>query len=140
MLESKKLINDIDVSDISCNGNNTFVKVIKLENKYVYSPFLGCGNKVDNKVSEVSIIYPQSETSYSFNEDECNVLENNNIKIEASPSKSIKPSKSKKVKVKLKSITGINKNEELEYAWKKNKEIDNTEEWNKLEFNISDDK
>ena len=38
-----KLIKDIGESGITCNSNYTYVKVIKLDNRYAYYTYLGCG-------------------------------------------------------------------------------------------------
>ena len=44
-LEEKKLIKDISVEDVSCDRDETFVRIVKLDDKYAYTPHLACGTK-----------------------------------------------------------------------------------------------
>ena len=54
-MEEKGLLKDITVPDISCNSENTFVKVVKMEDQYSYVPSIGCGSKAeDGTVSVVT--------------------------------------------------------------------------------------
>ena len=48
-MEKKTLIKDIQVSDSSCSSADTYVRVIKLNDKYTYETKLTCKDKKSNK-------------------------------------------------------------------------------------------
>ena len=61
-MSEKGLLKDISVSDVSCNSDSTFVKVIKIDGKYGYSTSIGCGNvKGDGKVN-VDVLLSDGES------------------------------------------------------------------------------
>ena len=57
-LEEKGLLKDIAIHDVTCNSEDTFVKVVKIDDKMGYYASLGCGSKkngtveVDTKFSD----------------------------------------------------------------------------------------
>lgn len=55
--ERKKLVKDIQVSGISCDTENTFVKVVKSNKSYKYTTYLGCISKDSGKIK---VIIPKS--------------------------------------------------------------------------------
>ena len=57
-LLEKKMIKDIDIEGISCNSESTFVKIIKLNGRYSYSYYMGCGEKEQDKAKSVTISFP----------------------------------------------------------------------------------
>ena len=50
-LDRRHLIKDIDIKELSCDSEYTVVKVVKFEEKYFYTPYIGCGSKTGNKVN-----------------------------------------------------------------------------------------
>ena len=52
-LVSKKLLKDIQIDKESCNSENTFVKVVKLNDQFAYSYYLGCGKEESGKAKEI---------------------------------------------------------------------------------------
>ena len=125
-LESKKLTKDITVKDVTCDTDNTFVRVNKVEGSYTYDSYIGCKEK--NK-SKVSIIYPKQDKPHTMAAAGCDTMCNdevtNGIYVYAEPSSSTEYSKKHYSTVRIKSITGINQGAEIYYAWSKNS--DNSE-------------
>ena len=130
-LEEKGLLKDIPEADISCNSENTFVKVVKLNTKYTYTEFLGCGDKVNDAVKDVSITYPEENTIYEMDSDVCG-LDASNINITVDPFDPNKFAKRHKTHIVLTSPTGINNNVEIYAAWRKDQNVENVTSWKKI--------
>ena len=93
-------IKDINVDNITCATENTFVKVSKLFGNYSYHGTLGCIDKKNNK----NIFYPEKMEM----DDTCGVDVQSNIKIDISPSYYEKKDRKKvNIAVTLSSNTGI---------------------------------
>ena len=123
-LQEKELAKDIGVDDISCDTNNTFVKVIKFQGNYTYKAYLGCGNvSKEGTVKEVSIIYPESTVPYEIDPNLCKGGdETSNISIFASPSSGELYRKSYNVRLTIQSIAGVKNDAKLYYSWTQNKD------------------
>ena len=94
---------------MSCNSSSTFVRVIKVGEKYSYIPFLGCGTKKNGKAESVTKLVPESDTEYEMNTEYCTGTEENNLSITTTPLKSTAfDKKQKKTKLTITSGTGIN--------------------------------
>lgn len=60
-LEDKKLIKDINISNLTCNSEETYVEVHKENNKFTYTFHLGCGIKQSEDAltgQRITIMYP----------------------------------------------------------------------------------
>ena len=60
-LEEKKLIKDINMSNLTCNSEETYVEVHKENNKFTYTFHLGCGIKQSEDAltgQRITIMYP----------------------------------------------------------------------------------
>ena len=128
---NKGLLKDIPVDKVSCNSGETFVKVVKMDDKYGYAASIGCGNvDASGKVS-VDIKLPKTGLSSS---DVCSVDAKTIMSFTAKPSadSSIKYKK-RNVKLTISSDTGINDNMNIYYGYSYNKDsnvINN--DWKKL--------
>ena len=119
-LEEKDLIKDIEIDDISCATNKTFVRVIKLGEKYGYSGTIGCGEEeVENGVTTVNVIDKTYGTPMTLNTEACTGSAENNIsiKIDKSQVGNTFDKKKRSTKITLESGTGIDPNASLKYAW-----------------------
>ena len=70
-LEAKKLIKDININDVTCDTDNSFVRITKEDDNYTYYNYLGCMNTKDNTIS---YIYPKSDELHTFESEGCNTL------------------------------------------------------------------
>ena len=117
-LETKKLAKDISMNDISCDTNNTFVRVTKIDGSYTYSSFLGCKNEETNSID---YIYPKAESAHTYSSEGCTTLcseeISNGIFIYANPEKDTNYTKSKTIQLYIQSITGINQGMEIFSTW-----------------------
>ena len=113
-LETKKLAKDISMNDISCDTNNTFVRVTKIDGSYTYSSFLGCKNE---ETSSIDYIYPKAESAHTYSSEGCDTLCNgeisNGIFIYANPEKDTNYTKSKTIQLYIQSIKEINQRIEI---------------------------
>ena len=136
-LEDKGLLKDIDVSDMSCNSPSTFVRVNKIEDNYSYSPFLGCGEKKNGKVDNVSISLPEEGEIYEMDTEYCTGIEQNNLKVYASKDKDASKfnKKQRQSKVTIMSGTGINSQIDIYAGWSLDKNNYDGISWKKVEFN-----
>ncbi len=123
-LEEKDLIKDIEIDNISCATNKTYVKVIKLGEKYGYSGFIGCGEEVvENGVTTVNVIDKHSkipdDAVDTIDTTACTGSAENNIsiKIDKSQVGNTFDKKKRSTKITLESGTGIDPNASLKYAW-----------------------
>ncbi len=62
-MEEKGLLKDIALGDVSCDSEKTFVKVVKVNNKYGYYTSIGCGKKDAAGKVEVETKLPENELS-----------------------------------------------------------------------------
>ena len=61
-LKEKNFLKDIDLKDISCASDDTYVRVVKIDGKYGYSVSIGCGKKDENGTVTVNHKLPIEET------------------------------------------------------------------------------
>lgn len=134
-LEEKKLIKDIQVDEMTCDTEETYVKVIKVNNRYSYNTYVGCG-KETSPYSKVKIVKRLPATIPEMVEENCEIGKST-ISIEASPASSKVPEKQQMtVKVTLKSSTGIDTNSNIHYGWSKSNNYTGVTSWSKLSISI----
>lgn len=134
-LEEKKLIKDIQVDEMTCDTEETYVKVIKVNNRYSYNTYVGCG-KETSPYSKVKIVKRLPTTIPEMVEENCEIGKST-ISIEASPASSKVPEKQQMtVKVTLKSSTGIDTNSNIHYGWSKSNNYTGVTSWSKLSISI----
>ncbi len=125
-------LKDIDIPETSCNTDYTVVKVVKYYDQYYYSPYIGCGSKINNKVT------PDIFKPYKVGKIDTCDGSTNAIAITATPDKS--SSNTNKVVspfVKLVSETGVKKSPLLiEYGYSRGQNIDVINGWTKLTFDV----
>lgn len=63
-LKKRNLIKDIQVNGISCDTENTFIKVEKKKDKYTYSTYMGC---VTTGTTNYEVILPRNATPHVKN-------------------------------------------------------------------------
>ena len=127
-MEEKDLLKDISLDDTSCKGDNTFVKVTKVDDTYGYFVHLECMN---TKTEGVEYESNKDITSTCQPDDKVNMI------IAANPMKSTSYSfKPKQVKVTISSVTGIDReNIKLQYIFSTDKNGENViGNWNTLSF------
>lgn len=139
-LKEKELAKDIGIDNVSCNTDNTFVKVIKFQGKYIYNAFLGCGTESENGiVNEVSIIYPISDVPYDIDQNICKGGDSNsNISINASPSIGELYRNNYNVRVTVQSTVGVNKNAKIYYSWSHSNDPASITELTEFNFEFPD--
>lgn len=133
-LKDKSLVKDIQIENTSCNTDNTFIRVVKIEDKYSYVAQLGCGTVKNNKVNKVElrpnpgiVINTQCSTN-----PETKVTIEPTIKNETSLTK-----KSLSLQLKMTSLTGFQNNGalKLKYAWTtSSNSVGSNAEWKELTF------
>ncbi|MBR2828609.1 MAG: InlB B-repeat-containing protein, partial [Bacilli bacterium] len=112
-------IKDINVDNITCATENTFVKVSKLFGNYRYSAFLGC--KDSNDVDALpNIFYPEKMEM----DDTCGVDAKAIMDFSFSPEEYTGNSKKKvSIEVTIRSNTGIDSRAKILYGFYKNDDI-----------------
>lgn len=144
-LSQKNLLKDIGIDDISCNHENTYVRITKLDDKYVYSPFLVCGKKENNKAKTIEKILPE-EGSADYEEDVfCGDSNSTNsvtetIKINATSDyiSNKYDKKRRKTNIEITSATGIYNKINISAGWTTGNSYENVKEWTKLSFKIKE--
>ncbi len=140
-LEEKKLIKDIAVRDVSCDSEDTYVKVVKLDGKTSYASTIRCGSR--NADGGINV-----ETQLSDKEmgdiNNCGLDNQTIISFRATdPSNSIN-FQQRNLVVSMNSHTGFHENLLIEYGFlkKENKQgegVDPTsyliDGWRKLDVN-----
>ena len=120
-LESKRLIKDIQIRNVSCKSEDTFVRVVKFEGQYTYTPSIGCGQKSGNTVN-VTTRLPNPPVDKS---EACTSNGNTIITLTSSPESSNSINKKRKaIKTIIESFTGVNVSQVpiIEYGFSKNKD------------------
>lgn len=70
-LLEKNLVKDINIDDMSCQSESTFVRVIKKDKKYKYKYYLGCGKKNDDNSISIELLLPDSDVEENKASDAC---------------------------------------------------------------------
>lgn len=115
-LAKKTLIQDIQMSDSTCRGEKTYVRIIKLNDKYKYETHVECTSEKSNNVL------------FSSNKIEGTSMACNGVPESAGPTITFLPSqapdvkasnntKDKSVNVQVSSEYGIAKDSKFYYAW-----------------------
>ena len=120
-LVEKNLLKDIEIEDMSCNSNKTYVMVIKQKDKYGYSTYLGCGKKASGKVETITKTFP---ANVEDQEDACSDVcgsglrdSNISISIDKTQLNDIADKNKKKTRIIITSGTGINSKIEMYAKW-----------------------
>lgn len=116
-LVEKKLIGDIEVEEMSCNSDMTYVRVTKQKDKYGYSPFISCGKKTRGKITKVTLSIPKVVPE--MDSDSCTGVNMPNLKIEADPKEGLNAKNKYKTRIKISSGTGINRTTAIYAKWSK---------------------
>ena len=134
-LIERKLLDEIPMADISCDSDNSFVRVVKLKDQYGYAYSLGCGKKTTGKVENPTVLLPK-ESAPTLDRKICKGREGASITVSSTDSGGF--SRRKKTKVILTSVTGIHGEVEIYAAWIKGKDNrpDENTEWNRVNFAI----
>ena len=141
-LEEKKLIKDISIDDVTCNkGNNTkktFVRVTKLDDKYVYTPFLECVS--ESNINSVQKVLPKGNTT-TIEDEFCDSTVNSSIIIDLKDNyvkykSSVYDKKRRKAKIEIRSATGIYNDINVSYAWHNIKESSSNLNWTRIGFKV----
>ena len=134
-LKQRNLIKDIDVSGVSCASDETYVRVVKMGDKYGYAVSIGCGKADENGVVTVTYKLPKegvissdtcgvdAETIMSFS---TNITDPESMEY-----------KTRSMKVTVSSSTGVNSNPIIQYGFSANKDPNIVEGWNTLTLNPS---
>lgn len=151
-LHNKLLTKDIADNNLSCNTDDTKVRIIKTGNVYSYVVQLGCGQKNGDKVNSSYIAtYPKNgsigscdgsgtsdDSGDSGTSDDSSSRYTYNIDVD--PQKITEAVQSHSVNITLTSPTGIssinndnNNNHGIYYKWTKDSEDENN--WTKIIFN-----
>ena len=139
-LEDRNLLKDIEISDVSCNSDSTFVRILKIGDKYAYSPFLGCGKEKNGKAGSIDTTLPVANQENVMKAEYCTGTEENNLEISAligSDAASMNK-KRKKTKLTITSATGINPRISLAVKWSTNK-TDHEGSFEKVDFKVPGD-
>ena len=137
MLADKNLTEDIDMKDLSCNSKNTFIRVVKLDDKYAYQPFLGCGDENNDKeIKKVSVIYPEANKPHEMVTENCRGTEGENISIKVKPSEQTKYVKKVSPRIIITSPTGIKSDADIDYGWSTTNSYSEVSTFSDLTFSI----
>jgi len=135
-LVERNLLKDIQITNISCNSENTYVRVIKQKDKYGYSNYLSCGKKVNGKASNVTTSIPS--VIPEIDENSCSGVSDNNLLISADEKEigNVFNKKRKKTKLTITSGTGINNNVVIYTKWSTNRNDYSDTGFNKTTFKV----
>ena len=137
-LNSKDLIKDIDIDKVSCNSDNSFVKVVKLRDKYMYAPYLACGKDNKGSAKNVLVSLPDKNKVYSMDDFVCNGVDGASISITAKPERDGEKfdKKIRSTKLVITSPTGINPYHDIFYSFSTSKDFNSITNWTKAKFKI----
>ena len=135
-LYGKGLLKDIPVDKVSCASDDSFVKVVKLDDKYGYSTAIGCGYV--NAGGNVIINTNLSNTGNIVTKT-CNLEAKVIMDFQAVPEESLSVKyKKRNIKLTISSDTGFNDDMQIYYGFSYNQDsnvIDNN--WRKLPIKAS---
>ena len=133
-LVERNLLEDVPISNISCDSNNTFVRVVKLRNQYGYSYSLGCGKKGTDKVENPTVLLPK-ESAPTLDRRVCRGRDGANIAVTLTKEDGV--FRKKRSTVILESPTGIHANVVIYATWIKGEERPNdSSKWSRVNFDI----
>ena len=142
-LEEKGLLKDIVLGDVSCKSENTFVKVVKIDDKTGYSVSLVCGKKKNDGSIDADTQLPEDGI---LGVDTCKVDANAIITFSATPTSSNSINYQKRnVTVHMLSNTGFYEDYNISYSFikKEDRPVDDSTDpsskiiggWKKLNIN-----
>ena len=132
-LKKRDLIKDIPIDKTTCEGNDTFVKVVKIDGKYGYSTSIVCGERVDGTLKE-TYKYPKEGIPSA---DICSVQSDIIMGISANPASSNSNKyKRRSIKLKIMSDTGIDNNAQLSYGFSTDKNINIMNSWDLVTLTV----
>ena len=137
-LKTKLLTKDIEIDNISCDSDESFIKVTKLFDMYHYTPTIGCG-EVKNGDVNVTVNYPSKMAMDAT----CGPDVEKRMTISITPDKSEAITKKKvNMNVKVTSETGFNTQSKISYGFYKvdashpAKNYSYVDRWYSLSFDI----
>ena len=133
-MQERGYIKDIQIDGMSCNSNNTFVKVVKTNNVYVYTVYLGCGKKKNNKVDSVTMTYPEMGHIYTMDTTSCN-MKGTTMAVSMGSTVAGSILQTQVATVSIVSPTGINNNASIYAAWSKSTSFTSVS-WTKANMSI----
>ena len=132
-LKNRDLIKDIPIDKTTCEGTDTFVKVVKIDGKYGYSTSIVCGERVDGTLKE-TYKYPKEGIPSA---DICSVQSDIIMGISANPASSNSNKyKRRSIKLKIMSDTGIDNNAQLSYGFSTDKNINIMNSWDLVTLTV----
>ena len=132
-LKNRNLIKDIPIDKTTCEGTDTFVKVVKIDGKYGFSASVVCKENTDGSLSEI-YKYPKEGIPST---DTCSVQSDIIMGISANPASSNSNNyKRKSIKLKIMSDTGIDNNAQLSYGFSTDKNSSIMNNWELVSFTI----
>ena len=135
MLSDKNLIKDFQGDNLSCATANTFVRVVKYNDNYTYTAYMGCGVKTNNGVKDINYVYPESTSPHRMDKDVCGVNVSS-IKIDVDKQSETAYKKLYDVRLVLSGYSGIERSIKIETAWSMDSNINKNLDFKKVKFNI----
>ena len=135
MLSDKNLIKDFQGDNLSCATANTFVRVVKYNDNYTYTAYMGCGVKTNNGVKDINYVYPESTSPHRMDKDVCGVNVSS-IKIDVDKQSETAYKKLYDVRLVLSGYSGIERSIKIETAWSMDSNINKNLDYKKVKFNI----
>lgn len=139
-LVEKKLIKDIQIADVTCNSNKTYVRVTKVNDKYGYATYLTCGTKTkQGNLKEVKRTIPNEIPD--MNNNVCTGVDESNLLITAIDAQTggKQDKNRKKAKIKIESGTGINTNMLIYAKWSQDSNDHTNTGFEKIDFKVTGD-
>jgi len=114
-LTEKNLLKDISIEDVSCDSDETYVKVVKLDDSIGYYTSIGCGKKDVTGNVHVDTLMPENRETIL---DSCNSDVRTIISFEATPVPSGTINYQRRnLTVKMTSHTGFHEDIKISYAF-----------------------
>ena len=134
-MQEKGLLKDIEVEDVSCNSDKTYVRVIKQKDKYGYAVYLSCGKKVNGEIESIDISIPKDVPE--MNSNACGGPERNiDISIINAQTGGSADKNRKKAKLQIESGTGLNNNMLIYAKWSTNSTDYSNTGFEKVNFKV----
>ena len=135
-LVERRLLKDIEIDGVSCNSNNTYIRVIKQKEKYGYKTYLECGKKKSGKIEEATISIPKNIPAMDTTA--CTGVEDSNlaVRIDNTQAKGNYDKNRKKTRVIISSGTGIDSNITIYAKWSKDPNDRENTGFEKVDFKV----
>ena len=133
-LKERDLIKDIPIDKTTCEGEDTFVKIVKIDGKYGYSTSIVC--KVKKKDGNYIETYKSPKEGIPTS-DICSVQSDIIMGISANPASSTSINyKRRNIKLKVQSDTGVDTNSLLSYGFSTGTNNNIIGDWTLVGMNI----